>query len=98
MGRINWHCVSLCIGVSNMNNLEIVQEAWIGARNSEFADASRFMYLDNGNMPVIVRFPYETRVGNNPNYGVAYGNGPFRNYPSFVDAMERAAWLLRCKS
>jgi hypothetical protein len=49
-------------------------------------------------MPVIVRFPYETRVGNNPNYGVAYGNGPFRNYPSFVDAMERAAWLLRCKS
>lgn len=77
-----------------LNNLNIVQEAWMGASESGFADADQFIYLNNGKNEVIIRFPYCTRAGNNPHYGVAVGNGPFYTFRSFDMAMDYAAMKL----
>ena len=78
-----------------LNNLDVIQEAWIGGASSMYAGADSFRVLSNGRHTVVIRFPYATHVGSNPNYGVAYDNGRFIQFPSFVKAMDRAAQLLR---
>jgi hypothetical protein len=82
-----------------MNNLDIVQEAYIGSQGYTFADSDNFIYLNNGDVEVVIRFPYCVKIGNslkfNPHYGVARGNSRFMPCTSFVEAMDKAALFLR---